>query len=531
MLIAPRARALTADELLLVVNKNQPESQQLAEFYAKARSVPDGRIVALDLPTTDDISFDAYERNVVPPIANFLREHTLDPKIKCLVTFYGVPLRIEPHKLTAHEEQELAELKNSHTKIINQLSTIAATAESIAKELDPTFQPLAPHVGPNGPETDALADRVNHAGEFVGARLASVTDTSKRADLERRFMSLVREFSAPRGAKPTTQPATSQAATSPTSQEIVAEREKLEQLQLQRFDPGARQQIRALAAKESGLYGYAKVVAAQIEYLSPQDTHAALDNELALLHWTFYRRPEWMTNPLNFRLANVRTPQVMMVMRLDAPTVQRVRDIISESVVTERDGLKGKVVLDARGINKTKAGGQVDPFGIVDDSIRQLASLLKSKTQLDVVLDNLPNVIPPGHETDVALYCGWYSPGKYVPGMRFIPGSVGYHIASFEMTSLHNNNEGWCRGMLNDGISATLGPVTEPYLHSFPSPMEFFPLLLTGKLTLAEVYWKTCPLVSWRIAMVGDPLYTPFKNHPALKIEDLPEPLHAVFAE
>ena len=40
LLVVRRAGALSADELLLVVNKNQPESQQLAEFYATARGVP-----------------------------------------------------------------------------------------------------------------------------------------------------------------------------------------------------------------------------------------------------------------------------------------------------------------------------------------------------------------------------------------------------------------------------------------------------------------------------------------------------------
>ncbi|MEZ0267461.1 MAG: hypothetical protein ACAI43_22245, partial [Phycisphaerae bacterium] len=83
----------------------------------------------------------------------------------------------------------------------------------------------------------------------------------------------------------------------------------------------------------------------------------------------------------------------------------------------------------------------------------------------------------------------------------------------------------WCRGLMLDGIAATLGPEAEPFLAAFPEADEFFPLLLTGKLTLAEVYWKTTPLASWRITMVGDPLYTPYKARPGLKVEDLPAAL------
>jgi hypothetical protein len=67
-----------------------------------------------------------------------------------------------------------------------------------------------------------------------------------------------------------------------------------------------------------------------------------------------------------------------------------------------------------------------------------------------------------------------------------------------------------------------VGPVAEPYLHSFPLQEEFFPLLMTGKLPLAEVYWTTTPLTSWMQTCIGDPLYTPFARNPALKVDDLP---------
>jgi uncharacterized protein (TIGR03790 family) len=70
--------------------------------------------------------------------------------------------------------------------------------------------------------------------------------------------------------------------------------------------------------------------------------------------------------------------------------------------------------------------------------------------------------------------------------------------------------------MLEEGVAATLGPVTEPYLASFPLPDQFFSLLVTGKLTLLEVYFATVPSVSWMQILIGDPLYRPFKNHPAI---------------
>jgi hypothetical protein len=66
-LFAVEACALTPDQLLLIVNKNSPAGVELAAFYAKARNVPDGRILALDFPPDrEDVSFDDYETKVVP---------------------------------------------------------------------------------------------------------------------------------------------------------------------------------------------------------------------------------------------------------------------------------------------------------------------------------------------------------------------------------------------------------------------------------------------------------------------------------
>jgi hypothetical protein len=75
--------------------------------------------------------------------------------------------------------------------------------------------------------------------------------------------------------------------------------------------------------------------------------------------------------------------------------------------------------------------------------------------------------------------------------------------------------------MLEYGIAATLGAVDEPYLDAFPLPTEFFSLLMTGKYTLAEVFYKTKRYNSWRMILIGDPLYTPFKANPQLSEKDV----------
>jgi uncharacterized protein (TIGR03790 family) len=125
------------------------------------------------------------------------------------------------------------------------------------------------------------------------------------------------------------------------------------------------------------------------------------------------------------------------------------------------------------------------------------------------------------------LYCGWYSPGKYVEAFTWIPGAVGYHMADSEAQTLTTpGSKVWCNAMLERGVCATLGPVyTQPHTGAFPLPDDFFSLLLTGRSTLAETYYRTAPLASWVMVLVGDPLYNPFKSKPELSESDLPERL------
>jgi hypothetical protein len=75
--------------------------------------------------------------------------------------------------------------------------------------------------------------------------------------------------------------------------------------------------------------------------------------------------------------------------------------------------------------------------------------------------------------------------------------------------------------MIEEGVAATIGPVSEPYLTAFPLPDVFFPLLMSGKLTLLETYFRSTPYISWRLIVIGDPLYTPFKNNPAIDLDSL----------
>jgi uncharacterized protein (TIGR03790 family) len=100
-----------------------------------------------------------------------------------------------------------------------------------------------------------------------------------------------------------------------------------------------------------------------------------------------------------------------------------------------------------------------------------------------------------------------------VDAFTWQPGSIGYHIASAECTTLKKKDSRvWCKMMLQKGVAATLGPVGEPYLQAFPLPELFFNLLLDGSHNLVETYFLSLPYLSWKMVLIGDPLYRPFKK-------------------
>src|SRR5688572_3821716 len=153
------AGALQPDELLLLVNSTNPAGERCAELYAKARQVPAGRILSLNLPNHDEIPFDQYEREVVPAVRAYLRRNGLAAKVRCIVTFHGVPLRITARKVTPELQKEVADIRAQSDEAIGKLAPIVDDAEKFAREVNPEFQPG----GPPGGVMEALLARSNKA--------------------------------------------------------------------------------------------------------------------------------------------------------------------------------------------------------------------------------------------------------------------------------------------------------------------------------------------------------------------------------
>jgi len=246
-------------------------------------------------------------------------------------------------------------------------------------------------------------------------------------------------------------------------------------------------------------------IQADINRIMGHETGAALDSELSLVLGGAYELYRWQPNALR----NPAAPQVfktLMVSRLDGPSYGIAQGLVDKALAAEKKGLTGTAYVDSRGLFGR------DAYGICDQSLRDLALLVRLRTTLPVQEERTSALFAPGSCPQTALYCGWYSVRKYVDAFEFAEGAVGFHVASFEAVTLHDpNSPEWCPAMLKRGITATLGPVAEPYLHTFPEPKAFFGALFDGHC-LVEAYYLTLPFNSWQMVLIGDPLYTPFKK-------------------
>jgi uncharacterized protein (TIGR03790 family) len=300
--------------------------------------------------------------------------------------------------------------------------------------------------------------------------------------------------------------------------ELAEARKKLPELEKKEKDKQADSKELAVARAE------VNKLQARERVLTHAESEASVDSELMCLWWPEYALVRWQMNP-RFRFAPdavKRNPAVLLVSRLDGPTPAIAKRLVDDAIATEKDGLKGKAVIDARGFKfDPKSKDRGTGYDGYDTSMRDAAEHLKA-AGLEIELDDKPEVLKQGAAKGVALYCGWYSHANFVDCCEYERGAVAWHLASSEAVTLRNgDSKVWCPNLLKKGVCATLGPVAEPYTVGFPKPAEFFGLLACGDRTLVECYADSMLFCSWMTVLVGDPLYTPFKGRGKLKADDI----------
>jgi uncharacterized protein (TIGR03790 family) len=242
---------------------------------------------------------------------------------------------------------------------------------------------------------------------------------------------------------------------------------------------------------------------------------AAVDSELALLPVMQQKLP--LAGPLRNPLFTETNrawfrPEhgVLMVTRLDGPSVAVARGLVDKSLEAERDGLWGRTFFDLR-------NAQDPTYKTGDDMIRSAAEICRH-LGFEAVVDENIGTFPAGFPmSHIAFYAGWYTEhvsGPFaLPNVEFMPGAFAYHLHSFSANTLRSSEKQWVGPLLAKGVTITLGTIDEPYLAGTPDIAVFVARFMLNGFSFGEAAYACQPVLSWQTTCVGDPLYRPFDRN------------------
>lgn len=250
---------------------------------------------------------------------------------------------------------------------------------------------------------------------------------------------------------------------------------------------------------------------------------AAVDSELALLPMLEQKLPLFgpLRNPVFGATNQVwlhPTNGLLIVARLDGPTVETARGLVDKALQAETNGLWGRAYVDLR--NTTEPG-----YKIGDDWLRAAGEMCR-RLGFETVVDENPATFPPEFPmSQIALYLGWYNQdasGPFAqPTVEFMPGAVAYHLHSYSAHTLRSTTQGWAGPFIAKGATATMGCVYEPYLTGTPEMPVFVSRFIYQGFTFGEAAYASQPVLSWQTTVVGDPLYRPFGKNPEEQLDRL----------
>ena len=87
--------AQSGSSVLLVVNGNDQESRQVAEYYRPRRSIPESNVCFVAAPAAEEIAWDVYQKQIETPVGNCLKKGHLTEQVLYIVTTMGLPLKVD----------------------------------------------------------------------------------------------------------------------------------------------------------------------------------------------------------------------------------------------------------------------------------------------------------------------------------------------------------------------------------------------------------------------------------------------------
>ena len=94
-LTAALVRAQSGEQVLLVVNRTDPVSRQVGDYYRPRRAIPAENVCFLDVTSQEEITWYEYQQQIEKPIAACLEKIAGQERILYIVLTMGVPLKVD----------------------------------------------------------------------------------------------------------------------------------------------------------------------------------------------------------------------------------------------------------------------------------------------------------------------------------------------------------------------------------------------------------------------------------------------------
>ena len=292
MAMAHSTAALTPQQVAVIINGNNPNSWNIARYYAQERHIPKINLIVLSGLPHDDVQIpvDMYDIHVSAAIRRILRQRHLKKIIRCLVTTWGIPLRVAGMGTSPQINLEIQQIQQGlHRQIvqltrgITQLNALAATspvANAVTGPVPPDGQ---------GPVTQAAQLALQHFGQALNNAIHRVglLPPVRRQTAFAKLLSILTVYIGPGGVSQTIHIHGSSAVAQKDHHTLAAmhkdvqkELPEIIRLSQRRYLEKNRLKLRQLQLKLFGVVGLTRQLLSDTVYLQQSHGHTAvLQNE------------------------------------------------------------------------------------------------------------------------------------------------------------------------------------------------------------------------------------------------------------
>jgi uncharacterized protein (TIGR03790 family) len=541
------------DRVLILVNDRVPESVSVGQYYAAKRNIPIANILHLKTLASEQISQEEFKEQIETPVRKFLDANggAMRRKILYIVPTYGVPVKIA---------QQFA--------VDSVLVMMYAGHDS---DKPPLRNPYAAPTGSRPPHFAEWSDTVaaaNNFKMFVVTRLdgpsaeiaKGLVDKAIQAETSLTMKSGTAYFDS----QGTRHPEEWQYA---IDEEIKAASEASRKagfhtvLNVQAnalcgsvFPPppqhlydAAKQRIAvtALGATAAAAFSFPPIPEGDFTFLAAEGGVQNTGNSITLtlgsasdksrvrLFYPFVPYKQWNTSDeivLEKTVDGVVAARIAVPVKNDEKAMNQFGalriSVRYARLAAYRDGVEIAAVSDKSGkpltLEKASWSANCWGFSIKGLTVTDAAGTpaWDDKFSTDSTAGYQWQTSPrPG--IDALWVWGWYN--MAFDAYRFVPGGVGAQLTSFTALTIRTPvnadpkmysagaarwGGNWVPRMLEQGVTATWGAVTEPYAVFYAPGGNVFDHLWAG-YNFGDSFYIAQNAVRWVMVAIGDPLYSP----------------------